>query len=64
MVAVSVPFRIPPPGLFAIEIVTVPVAPVSNVPPALSISTVSPNGLPAETDPGGWAEITSWLVSW
>ena len=59
IVAVSVPPRLPA-WLFAIETVTVPVAPVTSEPSGLWTSTVRPKPWPAVADAGGCAVTTRW----
>ena len=58
-VAVSVPPRVAPPGLFASATVTVPSKDVIRLPELSSASTVRPKRLPAATLAGGCLVTTS-----
>ena len=62
-VAVSVPPRVPPPGLFASATVTVPLNDERRLPELSSASTVRPKGLPAVTLAGGCCVTTSCDVA-
>ena len=60
-VAVRVPPRVAPPGLFPRATVTVP--PLTGFPRLSSTWTVRPKGLPATTLDGGSVWIAIWLAS-
>ena len=60
-VAVKVPPRVAPPGLFPRPTVTVP--PLTGFPWLSSTWTVRPKGLPAATLAGGSVLIVIWLAS-
>ena len=62
-VAVTVPPSAAAPGLFASARVTVPANEVATPPEASSAVNVSPNGVPAVTDPGGCAVMTSCVAA-